>query len=555
MHVWRRKLPSVGNVAPALVELEQWLVGELAKAGNLRPDQIDPRSPLAHYSLDSLKLTELAGQIEDRLHIHLPVETVIGTTSLAELVMKLQDLLLEKTSSKPAQALVKPSPTSHEASADSEMQSNEEYSGGENFCLHQILLKGRNLKLKERAASVQAFVDRLYEHREQFHMRLVMSPSDREVLVMDPYTHQPRSMRMFGSNDYLGLANHPEVIAAASCALREYGAGIGGPPLFNGYTALHRQFEERLALLKGTEDALIFSSGYAANVGLATGLFNATDVVLYDAYSHASFIDGIKMSGVSAAQFPHNDIESLGRLIATHRRKARGDIFVGVEGVYSMDGDLAPLDEIVQLCRASGAILLVDDAHGTGVMGATGKGTAEHFNIEGQVDITMGTFSKTFAVSGGFIAATKPIVSVLRFFARSYMFSASLPPVGVATVLAGLDVLERHPHLVVRLRENVRYTAQRLRELGFDVNPQAAIISLRVPEWMNIRQAAYKFHERGIFVNSVEFPAVPLAQQRFRISLMATHTHNDIDRLLSVVAAVWAEAKSEQPRVSVDSNT
>jgi len=201
---------------------------------------------------------------------------------------------------------------------------------------------------------------------------------------------------------------------------------------------------------------------------------------------------------------------------------------------------------VIPLCRSHNAVLVVDDAHGTGVMGASGRGTAEHFGLDGQVDVTMGTFSKSFAVTGGFVAASKPIVDYLRYFAHSYMFSASLPPSIIATVLAGLDVMEREPDLLLNLRKNVEYATRGLQCMGFDVHPQAAIIPLRIPVNMNIRRAAYRFHELGIFVNSVEYPAVPLPQQRFRISLMASHTKQDIDRLLSAVKTVWAEFEDGQ---------
>ncbi len=222
---------------------------------------------------------------------------------------------------------------------------------------------------------------------------------------------------------------------------------MGGPPLLNGYTALHRELEERLAALKGCESAMLFSSGYGANIGLVTALVNQRDRVFYDAYSHASFCDGIKMAGVQSRHFPHNDIDRMERMLEACSG-ADHDVFVGVEGVYSMDGDLAPLDRLTQICRERGAILLLDDAHGTGVMGKTGRGSAEHFGVEGLVDITMGTFSKTFATTGGFIASTGPIIEYLRYFARSYMFSASLPPVVAAAVIAGLDVIEQEPELI-----------------------------------------------------------------------------------------------------------
>ncbi len=412
--------------------------------------------------------------------------------------------------------------------------------GTENFTLRDVLLEGRRLSLHERATHFSQFVGRTVEARKSLYMRQITSAADREVEIVDPFTQSPRKMLMFGSNNYLGLANHPHVCKAVKDAADGYGVGVGGPPLLNGYTRLHRQLEERLAAFKHAEDALVFSSGYGANVGLVTALANGGDCVLYDESSHASFCDGLKMRGGKAYRFLHNDVAQLAALLNRHVPRVHHDTFVGVEGVYSMDGDLAPLDEIVPLCRNHGAILIVDDAHGTGVVGETGRGTAEHFGVDGLVDVTMGTFSKAFGVTGGFVSASKPLINYLRFFARSYMFSASLPPVVVAAVLAGLDVIERDLSLVRRLRQNVQYAAVRLRKLGFPVYPEAAIIPLAVPRGMDIRKASYRFHQGGIFVNSIEYPAVPLDQQRFRVSIMATHTTEDIDRLVECVADVWA---------------
>ncbi len=258
------------------------------------------------------------------------------------------------------------------------------------------------------------------------------------------------------------------------------------------------------------------------------------------------FADGIKLSGAQSCMFAHNDVSNLKTILDQASRRAHNDLFVGVEGVYSMDGDIAPLDRILSLCRAYGARLIVDDAHGTGVMGPHGRGTAEEFGLEGEVDITMGTFSKAFAVSGGFVAAAKPIIDYLRYFARSYMFSASLPPVVIATVLAGLDVMEQEPERLTQLRQNIATATAALRRIGFSSPSQSAIIPLRVPVEMDIRRAAKLFHERGIFLNSIEYPAVPVSQQRFRISIMATHTNEDIARLVSAVEEVWALFKDER---------
>jgi glycine C-acetyltransferase len=426
------------------------------------------------------------------------------------------------------------------------MRGAEKYRGGENFDLRQMLVTGRDMNLAERANFFHSFLRGLAERGEQMWMRRVLSRADRHVSVEDPTTGEVRSMVMFGSNNYLGLANHPYVREQAARAIREHGAGIGGPPLLNGYTNLHAELEARLAAMKGAESGLLFSSGYNANLGLVVGLTQKWDRVLYDAYSHASFCDGIRLSGVTSIRFPHNSVSELKRLLEQESGKEKGDVFVGVEGVYSMDGDLAPLDQIVPLCSQHGATLILDDAHGTGVMGKEGRGTAEHFHLDGMIPLTMGTFSKTFAVNGGFVTGQKPIIDYLRFFARSYMFSASLPPVIVATVLAGLDVIEHETWLLDDLRRNVAEAAEGFRRIGFDVAPQGAIIPLRVPGWMNMRKASRMLHDRDVFVNSVEYPAVPKSEQRFRVSVMATHRREDIDRLLEAVRDVWTTLSEDR---------
>lgn len=418
--------------------------------------------------------------------------------------------------------------------------------GGENFSLRDILLRGRKLNFKERTAFFSNWIETRAAQGESLYLRNVSSAADREVDVFDRYAGTTRRMLMFGSNNYLGLTNHPYVRHRVKQAVDAFGVGVGGPPLLNGYTVLHRELEERLAAFKKKDDALIFSSGYGTNVGMLSALLSRGDTLIHDAYCHASFHDGMKMSPAASVSFPHNDVEELSALLDAATSNADGDTFVGVEGIYSMDGDLAPLDRIAPLCREKDAILIVDDAHGTGILGPDGSGTAAHFGVDDAVDIAMGTFSKAFGVVGGFIATDKAITDYLRFFGRSYFFSASMPPTVVAAVLACLDVLEQEPEIRQRLQDNIDYTAQGLRQLGFDVNPQSAIIPLLLPATMNLRKAAFHFHRAGIFLNSIEYPAVPAHLQRFRISLMATHTKEDIDRLLACVEEIWAIYASEQ---------
>jgi glycine C-acetyltransferase len=387
-----------------------------------------------------------------------------------------------------------------------------------------------------------AFTDLLDEERRSgvdgLHFREVLSATGREVVVRD-HQGETRRMLMFGSNNYLGLATHPRVVERVRQAVADYGVGAGGPPILNGHGPLHQELERRLAAHEGHGAAFVTSSGYAANLGLLSTLPGPKDLVLYDRESHASMLDGLRLGRIEARSFAHNDSEALDRMLTSVQGEFR-TVFVAVEGVYSMSGDLAPLDRIADVASRHGAALIVDDAHGTGVTGPGGAGTAAHFGVRGATDIVVGTLSKAFGVSGGFVAADRDVVDYLRYFARSYVFSAAPSTAICAAVLAGLDVLAEEPEHHARLMSNTGHLAAGLRGLGFEVSPETAVFALPVPAGADMRAAAHEFHRRGLFVNHVEAPAVPVADQRFRVSVTAEHTQDDIDRLLDAVERVWA---------------
>lgn len=401
--------------------------------------------------------------------------------------------------------------------------------------LKSFHLLARNIKLADRLDSFKSMMSAL----QLTYKRTVLSAADREVTVKDPFTGILRDMLMFASNNYLGLATHPHVKKRVKDATDEFGCGIGGPPLLNGYIRLIEELEERLAAFKSQQAAIVFSSGFLANLGVISALAEHNDIILYDELSHASFYDGTRLTKARAIPFVHNDIKQLANLAEEYGSKSMGTVFVCIEGVYSMDGDIAPLDKISRICKSAGALLIVDDAHGTGILGEKGNGTASHFHCENYIDITMGTFSKVFATCGGFLTGSADLIEYLRYHARSYIFSASIPPPVAATVLAGLEVMENEPWLRTQLLSNVAYAIQKLKPFGFYATPQAAIITLRLPENMDIRKAAYLFHLKNVFINPVEYPAVPANKQRFRISIMATHTKEDIDSLATATEEVW----------------
>jgi glycine C-acetyltransferase len=402
-------------------------------------------------------------------------------------------------------------------------------------------LANPKLKLRDRLAQFSDFIAGEYR-RDLLVRREVVGPTGRSVRVRDLATGQIRPMLMFGSNNYLGLANDPLVLRRVRECLSQFGAGVAGPPMLNGTTTLHRNLEAQLSRLKGAQSALLYSSGYAANIGWLAGLVGRRDVVVLDERSHASAFDGAKLARGHTVTFRHNDVADLSAKLAA--LAASGDfvnLFVSVEGVYSMDGDLAPLDEIVAVCRQFDAFLVVDDAHGTGVMGEHGRGVAEHFGVEGRVDLVMGTFSKTFAVNGGFLAGRTETIEYLRFFSHPHFFSASLPPMTVAAVLAGLEVIETQPQRRTRLHANVRYLVERLHSLGVDCRSQSAILAIPVPQ--GIRRMARRLHDAGIFVNAIEYPAVPKGAERLRVSLCSEHTRCDLDQLLAALATVFARGR------------
>lgn len=405
--------------------------------------------------------------------------------------------------------------------------------------LRKIMRQARQVDLKTRASSFEDFWHAAVAANQSLYFREILGPQGREVSIRDSFTGEIRQLLMFGSNNYLGLADHPYIREQSIKALHQFGTGVGGPPLLNGYTLLMRKLEERLAELKGAEAVIIYPTGYQTNLSLVTCLPERGDLLLCDESHHASLYDGLKMANIPHKTFRHNDMEDLEEQLIELRSDSR-DAFVFIESVHSMDSDLAPIPEVAELCRNYSSYLIVDDAHGTGVLGEKGRGVGEHFDMEGKIDIVMGTFSKAFASVGGFAAGPSHIIAYLKFYSRPYMFSAALPPTILAAVHACLDLLEREPERVQQLRDNVRYVIDGLRKQGFNVSSQGGCVPLLVPAEINIRKAAFAFHEMGLFMNPIEWPAVPKEKQRFRISLMATHTNEDLDRLLAAIEKVWA---------------
>ena len=411
---------------------------------------------------------------------------------------------------------------------------NETLTKETNLAKIDIGLRGKSLQ--ERGRIFREFIDA--SRASSHYFRRINSPMDREVEIIDQQS-QKRKMLMFGSNNYLGLANHPKLSEKIQGYIQKYGIGIGGPAILNGYSELMVKVESKINNLKGTEDSLVFSSGFGANLGLIKGLCQQEDLILADEYSHASVVDGIKLAGCQVKKFKHNNISHLEALL----KKYAGvkNKLVAVEGIYSMDGDMAPLDEIIPLCNKYNAFLVLDDAHGTGVVGDHGEGTHSLFPEQADHHLNVGTFSKTFAVTGGFIAGNRDLISYLRYSARSYMFSAALPPISLATILSEFEILEEENWRIARLHANVKYLAERLGHIGFCGEPKGGIISIKIPIGADIGAMASSYHKAGIFINAIEYPAVSLNKQRFRISCNSNHTKTDLDRLIEVTDTIYRQ--------------
>lgn len=344
---------------------------------------------------------------------------------------------------------------------------------------------------------------------------------------------------MMGSNNYLGLTHHPKVLEAAARALHKYGSGCTGSRFLNGTLDLHEQLELELAEFFGKDACLVFSTGYQANLGLVSGLVGRNETVFLDKLDHASIVDGAKMSYGEVVRFNHGDLKGLERKLAAEGN--HGALII-VDGVYSMEGDIADLPHLVPLAQKYGAALAVDDAHSVGVLGACGAGTAQHFNLTNEVDLIVGTFSKSLASIGGFVAADEYVIHYLKHHCRPLIFTAALPASNTAGVLAALDILRTEPERRAALWENTRRLQEGLRGLGYDIGPtQTPIVPVLVGPLEKTFVFWRKLFDEGVFTNPVVPPAVAASQCRLRTSVMATHTADQIDFAIEKFALIGRE--------------
>jgi len=367
----------------------------------------------------------------------------------------------------------------------------------------------------------------------------------RRLRVVDSYngsriTMNHREMLLLCSNDYLGLANHPALRQAALQAMERYGFGAGASRLVSGTSALHQALENKLALFKGTEAALVFNSGYAANTGIIPAIVGIGDLILSDSLNHASIVDGCRLSKAQVTIYTHKDSAQVETLLKNNLQAKRK--LIVTDGVFSMDGDIAPLPDLVYLSEKYGAILMVDDAHGTGVLGQTCKGTVEHFGLSGRVHIQMGTLGKALGSFGAYAAGSKELIDFLINCSRSFIYSTALPSSVCAASLAAIDLLEQEPERRVRLWNNRNQFVNGLRSIGISTGAsETPIVPLIIGDSGRALKAADKLFEYGVYATAIRPPTVPADAARIRTTVSAAHSNADIDSALDIFSILKKE--------------
>lgn len=386
--------------------------------------------------------------------------------------------------------------------------------------------------MTDRIDWIQEELNALKESGAYNNIRTIESPQGAWLVV------DGKRVLNFCSNNYLGLANEPRLREAAKKAIDTHGVGPAAVRSIAGTMDLHLELERRVAAFKKVEAAVTFQSGFTANLATVPALVGKEDVIFSDELNHASIIDGSRLSGARIVRFAHADAADLERVINENQGQYRRALCI-TDGVFSMDGDIAPLDQIYEVTNRHGVMLMVDDAHGEGVMGTGGRGIVDHFHLHGKVDVEIGTISKAFGVVGGLVAGRAPVVEWLRQRGRPFLFSSAVTPADVAATIAAIDILEESTERVDRLWENTRYFKSAMRELGFDTgNSVTPITPIMLGEVVLAKEFSRELFENGVFAMALGFPTVPRGKARIRVMISAAHTKEDLDQGLEAFARV-----------------
>lgn len=511
--------PSRAHAFDTRTLVKDRILAYLRDEANMPVDEIADDIPLMQLGIDSLGIASIHGDLERATRKHVSPDAIVELDTIADLAAYLDSLpALDDTGPgtvrQPVPAIFDAGPT-EPSIPDFHAQPDGRLADRDRLLDHYRLLNGRVQALKDQG---------------NYFFEPVISEHDGAWVVADG-----QRMLMLASYEYLGLLGHPHLKQAATAAIEKFGTGHHGVRLLAGTTTLHRQLEDKLAAWMRAEAAIVYSSGFMANLATISSLVDSNCHVIGDAWNHASIVDGCRASGAAFSMFDHNDMDSLR---AKLQRASGRRTLVVVDAVFSMDGDIAKLPDIVDQCRRYDALLMVDEAHSLGVLGKTGRGIQEHFDLpDDAIDVKMGTLSKTLASCGGFVAGQEDLVAYLKHHARGYIFSGALPTPQTATAIAGLEVIECEPSLVADLRANADYYRAGLKRLGFDCgHSETAVVPVMTRTEKVTLEMTRLCRQGGLFVVPVAFPAVPLNAPRLRTCVSALHGKSELDFALTVLA-------------------
>ena len=406
--------------------------------------------------------------------------------------------------------------------------------------MSKLTIKDFDLSLEvdaaERAELFQQYINQLDEEKCRAYWIEAIGGIKSQMTIRDIYSGKEKEIISFITNDYLGMSQNEEVIAAGIEAMKKYGTGACAAPVIGGYTDAHKKLEEDIAAFTGQEDAIVFSSGFGTNVGVLNALLGKNDIALVDTFIHVSLTEGLHTTNTK--NIGHNNLEYLESTLKNVQDKYKTKMVI-IDGLYSQDGDLALLPDIIKLCKQYGALLTMDDAHGIGVLGAGGRGTAEHYNVLGQVDIITGTFSKAFGCVGGFAAGSKKMIQYLKYYAKSNIFSTAMTPQVAASARKVIDVIRTKPEIRAKLWDNVHYLKKRLIDEGFDIGKTVSpIFPVMVRNDYKVQQASAALQKEGIYALGIIYPAVSKKEARIRVNIQATHKKEHLDYFVNSLCKI-----------------
>ncbi|MFD4347279.1 aminotransferase class I/II-fold pyridoxal phosphate-dependent enzyme [Streptomyces coelicoflavus] len=494
--------------------------------------------------VDSVVLTSVVAEATERLGLTGPAPDLAGATTLRALADALRACAPAVRNTAPA--------TGAEAAAGSGTDTPEPRrapgsapGAGPDGWDHRSMKDFTEQRDPDLFAKTRSFAgylrsrekDRLYWYGMPLH-----SKCGNRAVIFDELEGRKREFLMFASNNYLGLANHPDVIEAVVDATRTYGATHTGSRFIGGTNMLHKELERRLAAFKQRPACIVYPGGYSANLGAISALVKSYDTLVVDRLNHMSIVDGARLSGAVRKIYRHNDMADLERILSRSAEQGTGGRLIVADGVFSMHGDVCDLPEIVRLAKEYDARVMIDDAHSTGVLGVRGSGTAEHFGLKGEVDLELGTMSKTLAGMGGFVVGEEEVVEYLRYYSNSYVFAANIPAGVAAGLIAAIDVIEAEPERLKRLWTNIGTLRGRLLEAGFDLeHSESAILPIVIGDERRAMEMGRAVRARGLFCQTVVYPGVPLGDARLRVSVTCEHTPQDLD----LAAEIFVDAARE----------